>query len=137
MNPVLQSRFEGDRGGNCFSACVASLLDLPLVEVPDFPDSAEHFWFAEFVDWCAERNVGVIYFPGNYTKGLFSEVLCIESWSITESEEILHSVVARLFLTERAGRTKWLYGSEVIHDPNPDPPTRIALQHTIILQRNT
>ena len=49
MTPIFQTRFstaEGEKG-NCMTACVASLLDLPIEKVPyffDFPD----FWDAVF-----------------------------------------------------------------------------------------
>ena len=37
MIPVYQTTF-GSPGGNCLSACVASLLELPIEEVPYFGD---------------------------------------------------------------------------------------------------
>lgn len=44
--------------GNCMQAAIASLLDLPLDEVPHF---AEHDdWDLRFSAWCAER--GLIWF---------------------------------------------------------------------------
>lgn len=41
MTPVKQSKLycaDGIHNGNCFAACVASLLDLPLWMVPPFED---------------------------------------------------------------------------------------------------
>lgn len=35
MTPVLQTDYRAP-GGNCFQACVASILDLPLASVPHF-----------------------------------------------------------------------------------------------------
>lgn len=35
MKPVDQTTF-GFPGGNCFSACIASLLEMPLDDVPYF-----------------------------------------------------------------------------------------------------
>jgi hypothetical protein len=35
MKPVIQTITE-DKFGNCFAACLASLLELPISEVPDF-----------------------------------------------------------------------------------------------------
>jgi hypothetical protein len=51
MLPVDQTTF-GHPGGNCFSACVASLLELPIEEVPYFmgePDEPNERW-AERLD---------------------------------------------------------------------------------------
>lgn len=46
MTPVMQTRFtkDGDRG-NCMTACVASLLDLPIESVPYFIGEPD-FWDA-------------------------------------------------------------------------------------------
>lgn len=50
MTPVKQSKLyavDGIHCGNCFAACLASLLDLPLWMVPPFEDmygrSTEHY----------------------------------------------------------------------------------------------
>ena len=54
MKPVMQDKF--GLGGNCLSACIASLLELPLSEVPSFhgdfpentaednPEAVQVFW---------------------------------------------------------------------------------------------
>ncbi|WP_299008475.1 hypothetical protein [uncultured Caulobacter sp.] len=52
MRPVDQTTF-GVPGGNCFSACVASLLSLPIDEVPYFMGADD--WFAYFEDWLGSR----------------------------------------------------------------------------------
>lgn len=55
MIPVDQTLF-GERKGNCFAACVASILELPLVEVPNF--CVMHWdsdWFQPFSDWLRDR----------------------------------------------------------------------------------
>lgn len=49
MTPVDQTTF-GIPHGNCFSACVATLLDLPLVEVPWFMGDD---WPEGFQQWLA------------------------------------------------------------------------------------
>ncbi len=49
MTPVEQTTF-GHPDGNCFAACVASILERPLDAVPDFkgPD-----WFTQWHQWLA------------------------------------------------------------------------------------
>lgn len=39
--------------GNCFAACIASLLEVPIAEVPNFVDSDE--WPFNFQKWLRER----------------------------------------------------------------------------------
>lgn len=36
MIPVFQTRTTREEAGNCFEACIASILEVPLNEVPDF-----------------------------------------------------------------------------------------------------
>jgi len=53
MKPVDQTLF-GEGVGNCFSASVASLLELPIDEVPSFCADAEH-WPHNFEAWVRQR----------------------------------------------------------------------------------
>lgn len=50
MKPVYQTKF-GMPGGDCFRACVASLLELPLDAVPDFMNITEE------ADWTVALSV--------------------------------------------------------------------------------
>jgi hypothetical protein len=66
VKPVDQTTF-GAPGGNCFSACVASLLEIPLSEVPYFmgdgPIEQEYDWFNPFLAWLRERGWWAIPLP--------------------------------------------------------------------------
>lgn len=53
MKPVDQTLF-GYPSGNCFAACVASVLELPLADVPNF--MLNHAtWFEDAYAWLATR----------------------------------------------------------------------------------
>lgn len=65
--PVPQTRFEPPTG-NCFAACLASILECPLDEVPQptAVDDACPRWtpyWQRVEAWLAERNLGLIEFP--------------------------------------------------------------------------
>lgn len=48
--------------GDCFRACVASILDIEDIEsVPNFAAGGAD-WYADFVDWCYRRNIAAITF---------------------------------------------------------------------------
>lgn len=49
MIPVDQTIF-GMPNGNCFAACVASVLELPLSVVPNFMENHDT-WFEDFYQW--------------------------------------------------------------------------------------
>lgn len=63
MKPVFQTRFGAENAppeqqGNCMAACVASLLELSLEDVPDFrPDT----WWLTLVEWLRARGLDAFY----------------------------------------------------------------------------
>lgn len=74
MRLVYQTRFGGpddpvEKQGNCFAACVASLLGLQLEEAEiymvglDTLAAVENRWWQAFVDWCAERDLVPLWLP--------------------------------------------------------------------------
>lgn len=60
MRPVDQTRI-GAENGDCFSACVASVLELPIELVPKFCDPSAVSWWTWFLDWCSNRRFVVEY----------------------------------------------------------------------------
>lgn len=73
MIPVAQTSF-GPRVGDCFRACVASVLELPGEEVPHFFCApvleAGAGWWDFFLDWCWLRGVEIfVYYPENRDDG--------------------------------------------------------------------
>jgi hypothetical protein len=65
MTPVDQDVF-GEGKGNCWAACIASLLDLPLSEVPNFCGEPERNdnWFKDTDEWLKQRGYRIIGFEG-------------------------------------------------------------------------
>lgn len=68
MTPVQQTIIAPADGtqmpGNCLQAAVASLLDLPLNEVPhfvgdDWASGGERNWWVELWQWCAARGLKI------------------------------------------------------------------------------
>jgi len=53
MTPVMQN-IEGPEG-NCFEACVASILDLPLESVSDF--GRDDDWYLFLLEWLDDRDL--------------------------------------------------------------------------------
>lgn len=57
MIPVAQSKLyneDGIHNGNCYAACLASMLEIPLWMVPPFEDMfARHVWRQRTQDWLA------------------------------------------------------------------------------------
>jgi hypothetical protein len=104
MRPVDQTTF-GVPGGNCFSACIASILELAIEDVPYFmgdfqePDQA---YADRFEAWLLPRGFYPMYF--NYSKHASS---LVRGYHLLggRSPRGPHAVVAR--------------AGVMIHDPHP------------------
>lgn len=120
MLPVDQTSF-GKPHGNCFSACVASILHLPVEDVPWFMGPED--WWAGFLDWLRPRGLSAISFPlrdgvCGYLDGVH-HILSGKSPREQDGELLDHSVVA--------------LGEEVVHDPHPSRGGLVTRTDTIIL----
>ena len=107
-------------GGNCFSACVASLLELSIEDVPYFmgdePAGEPFDWFGGFLSWL--RGYGLWAIPLPIVNGWRPEGLYILSGKSPRGD-FDHSVVAR--------------GLEVIHDPHPSRAGILSHADAIVL----
>lgn len=58
MRPVEQTILTPP-DGNCFAACVASILELPIDAVPNFRSSGNGWWH-EWQEWLAPKNLALL-----------------------------------------------------------------------------
>lgn len=100
MIPVDQTKF-GNPEGNCFNACLASILEIPLESIPDIMrDAWNDSWFTDYCKWMEQFNLTLA-------------MLTFGSWlppgySILSGEAergLEHSVVA--------------FSGKMVHDPHP------------------
>ena len=70
MIPVFQTKFGGadapeDEQGNCMAACLASIFELKLSEIPDFAASGikSGGWFLHLQRWLTDRNLSLLMLP--------------------------------------------------------------------------
>lgn len=119
MKPTDQTVF-GYPNGNCFAACVASILEIPIEETPSI--EGKHFeptWDA----WFNERGLTMVDVPagdGAYIQGFFIATGKSPRGGLTKSgRPVLHSVVAQ--------------NMTLVHDPHPEkrfldgPPTEYTV----------
>jgi len=112
VKPVKQTR-TGPKG-NCFQACVASVLELPLEAIPDFCNGANaDDWFQEFSKWILRFNLSVIRIEtGDMTNflqlqhGGFLKGAYMLAGGKSAVRGVLHEVV--------------YYGDKMVHDPAPE-----------------
>ncbi|HEY2512770.1 MAG TPA: hypothetical protein VGI39_18010 [Polyangiaceae bacterium] len=113
MKPVDQTTF-GHPGGNCFSACVASLLDLSIDDVPYFMGSEA--WFEGFLAWLK---------PFGFW-AMTVRIEAAEQWRPGglfilggRSSRGSHAVIAE--------------GTSLVHDPHPSREGLVAIEDATIL----
>jgi hypothetical protein len=106
MMPVDQTTF-GVPKGNCFSACVASLLHLPITEVPSFCEEAltdgwdGSGWPGNFIQWLHDRGWFPVFTEGKFPKE-YGEFYWIAGGPSSRGP---HAVV--------------MSGDSMVHDPHP------------------
>lgn len=114
MIKIHQTKFRGvdapiGERGNCWQASVASILELPLEEVPDIQLYDEELvWFDKFREWLELYGLGAIGLAtgGNITIQGYHIMEC-KSTTLKNGE--LHVVVG--------------LNGEVVFDPNPNATT--------------
>jgi len=119
-NCVDQTIF-GDKQGNCNAACIATILDLPLSEVPNFPviipegqdwQAAQNAWLANYgvvIFTVILKDDGKLPFMNALTDG----IPCLISGKSPRGN-FDHAVVGNYKLDAELG-----HSLEYIHDPHP------------------
>lgn len=113
MTPVFQDKFyvagvpEAKQRGNCWSAALASLLDLPLAAVPNFVEidvlGGPNWW------WHTDKYLGLLGYElkwGNRNPPQGYYIMSGISPRSTEDCVMYHAVIGR--------------EGKMVHDPHPD-----------------
>jgi hypothetical protein len=112
--PVDQTRF-GDPDGNCLAACLASLLELPLDDVPHFVAEG---WYSALERWLEPRGLWPLCFVSP-TQAQLERVLGYAIVSGPTERGLLHATVWRAGL--------------LVHDPHPSRAGLLAVEDVIVL----
>jgi len=109
MKPVMQMKF-GANEGNCFQACLASILELPLDDVPDFCNiyGRNGTWLYECNKWLSTRNLGLVHVvrPRSVETDYLFELPVYHIITGLNKDGIRHSVVG--------------FRSDMVYNPNPN-----------------
>lgn len=115
MKPINQTIVEINYG-NCFAACVASLFELTLDEVPNFIEKGKD-WFPPFWEFIKER--GYEYEGVGWPRSedmpfghILSESINIDGFVIATVPSKTFQAISHSVLIDLDGN--------VVHDPNPN-----------------
>ena len=103
MTPVLQTYVEQSRA-NCLAACIASILNLPLAEVPDTGGKSAFDQYTVLQAWLKERKGALLRVDGQVTPFLTGDVFYVLTGQGPRGQR--HAVVAQ--------------GNDIVHDPHPE-----------------
>jgi hypothetical protein len=114
MIPVFQDKtVKNDGHGNCFHACVASILELPLRKVANFTTIEPGEWFKRWAVWLGDRGFKLTHSrggeaPSGYSIAtVFTERTYPADHPLKPGARIAHACVA--------------FDGVVVHDPYPLP----------------
>ena len=117
MIPVFQTRI-GKISGNCFAACIASILEVPLTTVPDFGDDDERTFIRKLADWMSPLDL-------YYTQVSSDDPILREMFRFGEAYHTIEGVSPRGGLHACVGRN-----GVIVHDPHPgaDPSGLVKVE---------
>lgn len=108
MIPVYQSitKHDPDNGqiGDCFRACICSLLELPIEKVPHFATYPQDQWWSRVIDYMDAKGYKVFCGFGAQADPKDKALYYIATG--TSLRGFLHSVIYR--------------EGKLVHDPHPD-----------------
>ena len=117
MRKVYQTKFGNPDGpeekiGNCYPACVATILGKELHEVPHFYATGYEWW--DILGWAKEHGYSLLPFdlpiPDEWAQVFEGELAIVSGPSPRFEDGTMHAVVGRMT------RKGW----ELIHDPHPE-----------------
>lgn len=108
MKKVLQTDITSEKG-NCFSACVSSILELDINDVPNVRQ--DFAWFQIMDEFASKYGYSLLFIHRidyvRYDKGEWRKnAYIIASGASPRFENVMHSVVYQ--------------NDEMVHDPHPD-----------------
>lgn len=143
MKPVFQDRY-GIGRGNCVTACVASILECEIADLPEFCDGEGPEWFDRLYDYCHRNGMFLIHWKHDESVPL----ICCDAYVImevslegitTENHAIVGKTYRECTSIRSDGSKVWQWATEIVHDPSlaPAPPIDKVLSYTMIGPRTT
>lgn len=129
MIPIVQTLY-GNWQGNCWTACLASILEYPVEKIPNFFVLYKNSVLMRTTEWLNENfGLGIISvrvdrtYPISHTGLDFLHTPCYHIISGLYENEIGHSVVG--------------YKGRIVHDPFPTPkPMHKIISYEFIVKTN-
>ena len=123
MKPVMQTLFYDKDGiGNCFEACLASILEMDISEVPLFH---EKDWFDSFYKWINERGFTFIGTMRPEDVNYYKDG--IDGYFIVAGESPRGDHI-------RGGHAVVFKDGVMVHDPHPDKTGILSIKYGMMIE---
>jgi len=123
MKPIMQTDFTFE-SGNCMQACVASIFELPLDQVPNFNREGPDHYNTFISDWASEFNMIALDIAlTDDTLTLFKDTHMIAIGDSPRSPNYVHSTSGpeEFQIHHNHQKHACIYlNNEIVHDPHPD-----------------
>jgi hypothetical protein len=134
MIPVTQTLF-GKAEGNCLAACVASILELDLADVPTIcADQSDGSWLRKLADWLAEQGMCAVH--ASFVDGdpgvvpAPEDLATMRAWM--KLRRIGFAIVSGYTTRGLSHSTVWFDG-EIVHDPHPSKDPLINVVDMVVI----
>ena len=107
MKPIKQTTF--GKQGNCFPACIASVLEIPLEGIPNFCVEFPSKWHWEVNKWLSENHGVVLLTITPWDQDHVFPPFVVDTYHLMSGPSVRghhHSIVA--------------LNGKMVHDPHPD-----------------
>lgn len=125
MKPVEQTEY-GKGKGNCFSACVASILEIGIEDVPHFCEENKGTWFVDCAEWLTTKGYGCINIGWEEASNFFPIncwlIVCGDSWYGSKHAVIGKPNIKNYKLLTEEETVKFNYEIELVWDPDQRKP---------------
>jgi len=124
MKPVMQTLFyDKDGTGNCFEACLASIFEIDLKDVPNFHGDT---WFKDFWEWLKIK--GYTSYGSLYDEGIGDYKGGVDGFFIVAGESPRGTHI-------RGGHAVVYKNGKLVHDPHPDGTGVVSFKYIMSIEK--
>jgi hypothetical protein len=114
--------YDRDGTGNCFEACLASIFDMDLKDVPNFHNKN---WFIDFVEWLNAKGYTS---HGTLYRNIESYRGGIDGYYIVAGDSPRGAHI-------KGGHAVVYKDGKLFHDPHPDGTGITAIRYIVLIER--
>lgn len=132
MKPIKQTKISSEDGtihGNCFRACIASILEIDIDSIPAFEDMGTE-WHMPFFKFLNENNLET---DGTRYKHIDSFEFDLINYEGIYGYIIVNGKSPRTYVTR--GHSVVYKNGQMVHDPHPSNDGLLEIENFYMIKR--